>query len=300
MATKINLFQIHYNQKQVAYLDPAFQPWDNSADPRPEWCEYHVFRTAWQRGQMEPDAITGIFSWKFLRKTWLTGPEVRGFIEANSHADIFLFNPFRTEMLMYKNVWRQAENDCPGFIELSEQLLGKLGHRLNLSEGWTTDRDGVYCNYWAARKEVWERYFAFTEPIYEFIESKQDAELTRRLMERPYQDSGIRFVPYIFERLICTFLQQNPDIKVAPWIEPAATTELKLPGDTELIEKALRNRNLILNAPTPPTPEAEQLLEEYLKTLWGIRLSRVPWFTVNRARMKNLAAKLLSRQKVLR
>jgi len=44
MATRIH--QIYYAESQRRSLDPAFVSYDNRVNSRPEWREYHVFRTA--------------------------------------------------------------------------------------------------------------------------------------------------------------------------------------------------------------------------------------------------------------
>jgi hypothetical protein len=45
------IHQIYYDDAQRPALDPAFLPYDNRANPRPEWREYHVFRTEWLAGR---------------------------------------------------------------------------------------------------------------------------------------------------------------------------------------------------------------------------------------------------------
>ena len=43
MSQNMKIFQLYYKPEQVANLDPAFVPYDNTANPKPELREWYIW-----------------------------------------------------------------------------------------------------------------------------------------------------------------------------------------------------------------------------------------------------------------
>ena len=91
--TNPQIYQIFYKTEQRPHLEKDFIPYDNTANPRPEWCEYYVFREAYNKGLCSCGP-TGFLSWKFHEKTGLNGQAFHKLIKENPGYDVYFINPF--------------------------------------------------------------------------------------------------------------------------------------------------------------------------------------------------------------
>lgn len=211
----VRIHQIYYVDEQRALLDPAFIPYDNTANERPEWREYHVFRREFFRGACRDDAITGFVSWKFGAKTKTKGEGFKRFIHNNPGHDVYFLNPPRLMREEFANVWLQGEHHHPGLIEITEAVLRLAGHKMSLATLEQPADATLYCNYWAGTSAFWERYINFCEPIYQVIEHAIDSKLRCRIDSRADKVINACFRPFIMERLFTTLIALNSSIRWA-------------------------------------------------------------------------------------
>lgn len=211
MATHIH--QIYFADGQRRSLDPAFEPYDNRANPRREWREYHVFRTEWQAGRCHEGDVTGFLSWKFGLKTRVPGSVFADFIARHPDADVWFVNPCRIEPRPFTNIWQQAEVHHPGILGLTQRIFDAVGVDIDLA-GFEQPREQVlFCNYWAGTRRFWDAYIAFCEPIYRHIETGLDEADRRLIWSRADREIDAPYVPFIMERLFSTLLALRPEIR---------------------------------------------------------------------------------------
>ncbi len=219
----IRLHQIFYREDQRPYLDPGMLPWDNCANPRPEWCEYWVMRQAHQDPERFFGDLTGFFSWRVKEKLGLDAHQILGFLRAHPTADCYLFSPAVFQVAFYRNVWEQGEAWHPGLTTLAQTLLDSLGYRIDLAASVDHHLSTAFCNYWVARRPFWEAYFTFMEPIFSFLESRREEPGDPFWQPRFASGSDpdhlqiLPVIPYLVERLFSVFLHLHPEFATAAW-----------------------------------------------------------------------------------
>lgn len=209
----VRIYQIYYDDAQRPSLDPAFMPYDNRANPRPEWREYHVFRTAWLAGLCRDGDVTGFLSWKFGLKTGLRGRQFIRFIRRHPGYDAYFAHPFRVEPRAFTNIWQQAEIHHPGIVGLSQRIFDAVGIDVDLAALDQPPDQVLFCNYWAGTWGFWNGFMAFCEPVYHHI-LRGLVDTDRDLIwSRADREIDAPYVPFIMERLFSTYLAITPGVR---------------------------------------------------------------------------------------
>jgi len=214
MHPAIRIHQIYYDPTQRPSLDPAFVPLDNTRNERPEWCEYHIFRTQYLAGACEPGQLTGFMSWKFRPKTRMTGGQFVRFIGRNPGHDVYFINPYPKSNSTFRNVWAQGEHFHPGLRKIAQSCFDAAGIELALT-GKHGDDITCYCNYWVGTKAFWDLYMSYAERLFDAIEHRLDAVVAARLHARAHYDGNASFLPFLMERLFTTILARHVELSVA-------------------------------------------------------------------------------------
>jgi hypothetical protein len=209
----VRIHQIFYDAAQRGALDPAFIPYDNRANLRPEWREYHVFRTAWLAGRCQDGDVTGFLSWKFGAKTGIAGRAFLEFIERNPGHDVWFVHPHGVEPRPFTNIWRQAEVHHPGIIGLAQRIMAEVGVGVELATLEQPRKQVLFCNYWAGTRRFWDEYMAFCEPIHHHILEGLGESDRRLAWSRADREIDAPYVPFIMERLFSTLLALRPKIR---------------------------------------------------------------------------------------
>ncbi|HEX2582332.1 MAG TPA: hypothetical protein VHL08_10220 [Dongiaceae bacterium] len=210
------LYQIYFDARSRSALDPAFLPYDNQANPRPEWREYFVFLQAYAQGLTARAPLTGFFSWRFSEKTGISGAEFRDFIAANPGYDAYVINPFPQDTAHYWNAWVQGDEVHPDFLVLAEQVLAGAGRAADLRNEPDLQAEASYCNFWAGTAEFWHAYMAYTRPVHDFIESGASPELRAKLWAETAHETAAPTIPFLMERLFTLFVRQS-SFRVLPF-----------------------------------------------------------------------------------
>ena len=79
----VHLHQIYYLPAQLLLLEPAFTPYDNTANENREFAEYDIFEKEYNAGRVREEALTGYVSWKLGQKTKLGCRRFLEFVQAN-------------------------------------------------------------------------------------------------------------------------------------------------------------------------------------------------------------------------
>ena len=206
------IFQIFYHPSQFDSLDPNFIPYDNTANPRPEWCEYYIFRKEFFKGTCAEN-ITGFLSWKFHDKTGVSGTQCLDWIKKKPGHDVYFINPYAQFLRRksYKSVWHHGEQCHPGLTPIAQDLMNRAGYDIDLAALIMDQSQTAFCNYWVGTPAFWKRYIDFCEPIYQLIEDDLSQGKNQKLWQ-PADPSGCCYIPYIFERLFSTLLCADENI----------------------------------------------------------------------------------------
>jgi len=210
---RIQIGQIYYDASQLPLLDPAFTPYDNTANENREFAEYHIFEKEYHAGKIADDALTGYVSWKFVDKTRLAGSRFMDFVAANPGYDVYFINPFPMQMKFFKSLWQQGEFFHPGITQLSEEILRLAGYEIDLNSAVHDRKTALYCNYWVGTRQFWNRYMAFMQPIVEVLRSRLSPTQKEKLHSIADFGNDFSYIAFIIERLFTTLLQHDKNIR---------------------------------------------------------------------------------------
>lgn len=216
----VNLYQLQYDDKTSASLETGFLTYDCRANP--EFLKREIAHLMRFYDDVvvkaDPDDYFGLLSPKFNYKTGLTASDIRTFMCDNNEQDIYLFNPYPMHVYNFMNVWEQAEANHPEIISIVNYLFDRaeIGfkvsdlHRNNLSQV-------VYCNYWVAKKNFLDEFIKFLKKLDNTIELMPDFQKSIFFNRTEYKVDAC-FYPFVFERMITTFLFINQHYKSLSYI----------------------------------------------------------------------------------
>lgn len=172
----ISIFQIYFNEESEKYLDPAFIPHLNKKSDG--FFENTVIKEVYDKFQ-KPDALipkyVGTTSWKQKQKTGFDGQEIISHIqkdiELGIEKDVYLFTPISNVILKNEGVvppqfvhngiikeqdiWLMHKNNSPNAYRTDVRLEQADILPFKLIKGkWCY----CHCNYWVAKKEVFDKY----------------------------------------------------------------------------------------------------------------------------------------------
>ena len=215
----IFLYQIQYDDNTAAKENSGLFSFDCRANPEFLRREVaHLIRfydEVIAKGDNED--YFGLFSPKFTEKAKLSISDVKAFIEQNSGQDIYLFNPFPILVYKHLNMWEQGEAGHIGLQQITKQLFHQANinfkvdslHRQNYKQV-------VYCNYWVANKLTFDKIMPLIKQLDSICES--NVEIREKILSHTHYIGGEAcFYPFVFERILSTFLYMNKNIKVLPY-----------------------------------------------------------------------------------
>lgn len=156
-ARPIHAYQIWYDARSKAALDPAFEPLQNSNE-RVDWYEYWPIRSFLASQPLDEGALYGFFSPLFAAKTGLQGRQVLEFAARHPEADVVTFSPFPCHGAVFYNVFEQGESCFPGFGEVALQFIHEFDPAVRFDAICNDSRDTVYCNFFLARPRFWRAW----------------------------------------------------------------------------------------------------------------------------------------------
>ncbi|KTD53532.1 Rhamnan synthesis protein F [Legionella santicrucis] len=211
--SSVAIYQIFYKKKQRYCLEDSFIPYDNSDSFAPMLCEYGVFKKIFDASVHKQYGCVGAVSWKFKRKTTLSGNQFFDFIKSNPGYDVYFVNPFPRETI-HHSVWTQGDLHHSEITALTQNILMQLKYDIDLFSIKNDVSNTAYCNYWVGNELFWEKYMAFTLPIYYYILYESPLYLRNTLLKkRADKKINAPYFPFIFERLFSTLLVVDPSIK---------------------------------------------------------------------------------------
>lgn len=213
MSPTIRIFQIYYDEKTRATLDPAFEPLDNMANERPDWFEYWPIRKFLENNVLEDETYYGFLSPRFHGKTKLTGEQVRSFVLAQSGADIVTFSPTPDWACVYISPFEQGEAYHPGLFEVSQAFFDQIGMAVKVTHLVLDVRSTVFCNYFVAKGSLWRRWKNIFDHCFELAENPE-SPLGRKLSALTEYKQPAQLKIFLMERVMSMLLATDRGLKV--------------------------------------------------------------------------------------
>jgi hypothetical protein len=202
---KIGIFQPFLDDKtKQLILAPAIA-YDFTANPDPGSREILIYRKIMSEGLHRDFDVSGLFSYKFTDKSGVTPAELKDWVSSQPKHDVYLVNWIIPETLFNYNIWTCGERSHPGLLDLARVLFKKFDLGIDPLEIPWNYTGTCASNFWLATPEFWEEYFAFLNPMHDYM--RRTPEFNRRARYRI--DPTISFIPFINERLLTTYLFLN-------------------------------------------------------------------------------------------
>lgn len=208
---KNKIFQIYYNELTKKSNDKGFIQLDNSSNNRKDWSEYWPIRNYLLNNTLEDDMYYGFFSPKFYEKTGLSSEQVNNIL-SNSNEDIVSFSPFFDQSAFFLNIFYQGAANHPSIFECFEKVIKFLDGNQDINQLVMTSKDTIFCNYFAAKKNVWIEWFNLCERIYEVSENN-NTDLGNLLnSDVIHSQENYPAKVFVIERIISLLLIINKNI----------------------------------------------------------------------------------------
>jgi hypothetical protein len=254
LMANIYIYQIYYDDRSKAALDPGFIALDNSSNERPDWREYHPIRKYLLEHKLESDSYYGFLSPQFKNKTNLTSGEVKRFVRENDGVDVAIFCPFFDQSAFFLNVFEQGESHHAGLMQASERFAKVVGIDVDFKTLVNDSADTIFCNYFVAKSTFWAKWLRIAEQLYDLCESPS-TEVSRLVAPTAHHDTkDIELKVFLMERLATLLLSTSGCYKTAVYdptnIPPSAfqsrSTHLAIFCDAlKIAHKRLNNRRYI-------------------------------------------------------
>ncbi len=220
MAPKIKIYQIYFDEKSKARIDPLTIPYDNSNTDTIKPClENHVIRSLVEHRQHLDCDYFGVLSWAFENKNPLKIKYIYDLVDGSF--DVYSFYGLHTS----DNVWKVAERWHKGIIDMAQHVFNKLNMDVNVK---TIVTPTVYQNAFLTTPIIYERYVnEMLIPFMDMLLSDKEiqarvnsdtrykhGEFNKSKMEKVTGKPHYTFHTFICERLFSTFLAMNPYYKI--------------------------------------------------------------------------------------
>lgn len=221
------IFQIFYDCSSLASKDPGFIGLDNTQNSRPDWFEYWSIRNYFKSHPPVDGVYYGFLSPKFYEKTGLTSFEVFNFIE-EADADIISFSPYFDQAAAFLNIFEQAEVNHRGMQECMDLFFNYINLPNGREQVMTSD-EFVFCNFFVAKKNVWNAWIEVSEGIFDVSECGVGRFSDLLNSEVFYLRSNISAKIFIVERIISALILINKEWKIRSY------NKLNLPFSQSLV-----------------------------------------------------------------
>lgn len=237
---RLAIYQIYYDAKTRAQRDPGFLPLDNTDNLRPDWFEYWPIRRFINSAILADDCYYGFFSPKFNEKTGLTSSQVIEFASTQD-ADIVSFSPYFDQSAFALNIFEQARANHQGIEECFDLLFDAFGMHGELENMVMTAEETIFCNFFVAKKHVWETWLLACEKVFAISEMGNSSLADALNRSAPYISENVGAKVFVIERMISLLISRHRMWKVKAY-QPTA-----LPMTSSLVS-AYPQKLLLLNA----------------------------------------------------
>ena len=202
------IYQIYYNSITEKENDKGFLQLDNLSNQRPDWSEYWPIRNHLLHNELDETSYYGFFSPQFKQKTDLDSSDVFKYLDS-AEQDVVIFSPYFDQSAFPINVFEQAEMCHKDIYQCFIEIFKALGSEVNIQNLVMTSRNTIFCNYFAAKKSVWEAWINQCEKIFSI--SEENELPLARLLNSSVQHTGAHYPAKVFviERMISYLLSTS-------------------------------------------------------------------------------------------
>lgn len=199
------IYQIYYSEQTKTHNDSGFRGLNNLQNARPDWSEYWPIRDFLLRTELRDDCYYGFFSPKFKEKTGLNAKVVFDFLD-NSSQDIVAFSPYFDQSAFFLNMFEQGAANHPNIWPCFENSFKLVDTAVEAGTLVMTSQNTIFCNYFAAKKNVWLEWLAHCEKI--FAVAEEGSSELAKLLNDSVNHSGAHNPAKVFvtERMISYLL----------------------------------------------------------------------------------------------
>lgn len=212
---KVKIYQAYYSEQSRLELDKGFIPFDNLANPRPDWREYWFMRQYFLNEALDEETFYGFFSPKFSEKTGLSSAEVYRFIEANAdQSDVILFSPFFDQTAFFLNQFHQGILAHQGIAPCFELVINKIAPQAEMDTLIMHSENSVYSNFFVAKPSFWRTWLAACEDL--FHEAEEGKTLLAKCLnaDTTHEHKLLPCKSFVFERIVSLMLVTQPQWRV--------------------------------------------------------------------------------------
>ena len=222
---RIFIYQIFYDDLTRSKLSKGFIPLDNTQNLRPDRAEYWPIRNVLLNQNFNSEDYIGFLSSKFYEKTWCSSEFVFDTIAGKKH-DFYSISPYFDQMALYSNSFEQGESYHPGIKNLTNAFLRQIGIDYDVSNFVSDVSTCIYCNYFVAKFEFWEKWLVYAEQLFQIVENKESdlGRLFTNFTEYREKNNIFHMKVFLLERLVSLVLKfQNLhavhilDVRKAPF-----------------------------------------------------------------------------------
>jgi hypothetical protein len=213
MSQNMKIFQIYYKPELAQHCDPAFTPYDNTANVGSElreWAVWERFYEDTKSGVLSEELdLWGLVSWKFKEKTNLNGEQFVDWIKANPGYDVYFVNPCIINEAVFLNSWEQGDIHHPNISNIGNSFLTKLGYEDVSVRDMVLDRNRtMFANYIVGTRKFWDEFMAFSNQL--FTEAEKDPVFKHQVfgqgLSNYAHDKSLPNFTFLIERLVPTFI----------------------------------------------------------------------------------------------
>lgn len=213
----IAIYQSYYQEQQKKFLDKSFIPFDNTANLTPLLREQPMHSQLFEKHRNDHNTHWGLVSWKWFEKTKAKGKFFIDWIQENPGYDLYFIDPNIADIGVYKNTFINGDIAHPGSLKFSQELVDRLGMKINLSEDGFHPSIFSTCTFWIGNSKFWNRWFEFYMKCnHIIIDNPKMKDFMYGWSKRTHLGQKVLNYPFIHERLISLYLYQEKNIK---WIQ---------------------------------------------------------------------------------
>ena len=187
----------------------------------PDFRELQIYIKIYKENLWRNQKYTGVISEKFKLKTHISPLIFIDFINKNKgkNYNIFFINPFPQYKYWYFNAWDQGEIMHPGLMEVSQDILSKIGVDLTINRRIRHNQNNLcFCNYWVGDQDFWQQYVGkVLLPIYEYMVGGKSNNFKDRILNKTNHTTPSTLFPFFIERLFTTYVEKHKKLKLMPF-----------------------------------------------------------------------------------
>ena len=211
----VRLYHIAYSNESLERAPEGFHILNNLENPRPDWREYWPIRNFLSSESLDENVYYGFFSPRFREKTGLSFKDVAAFVADSGGADAVTFSPQVDVGAFFLNVFVGGDRFTPGFLDMSQQFLDRVGMEASLASLPMDTRTIVFSNFIVAKPSFWRLWFPLCEKVFEIAENADGSDLLRnQLIAKTGYKEGVECKVFLIEGIASLVLTLNESLKV--------------------------------------------------------------------------------------